>query len=196
MEQNNLKNQIHEFYAKKSLSEDRLNLLLRLQEKATPIPVKTNLMVGKRGLLIAVAACFLGFLAYKTTLQPVNLPYSVAKEVAYNHNKLKDLEISTSSYRDIQSKLNKLDFSIISSKLISKAHQLLGGRYCSIQGVLAAQLRYQNTSSRSLMTVYQVPFHKKYHKVFEKPFTTQVNGVEIKIWNEMGLLLATAKSSI
>ena len=69
------------------------------------------------------------------------------------------LEIETSSIQDIRDYFTQLDFLPIESGIVQKnTKELLGGRYCSIQGVTATQLRLKDKSSGQVQTLYQTVY--------------------------------------
>ncbi|MFT4799487.1 MAG: hypothetical protein ACI9B8_002041 [Sulfitobacter sp.] len=74
---------------------------------------------------------------------PVNkgVPQLIAAEVAKNHINMKPLEVQTGKLNELKDYFTELDFSPVQSSHFS-AGQLIGARYCSVQGVTAAQLRY------------------------------------------------------
>ena len=74
--------------------------------------------------------------------------------------------------------------------------ELLGGRYCSIQGVTAAQLRMKQGESEDVQIVYQAPYDKELFKDLpnlqegHEPVRHYVNGVVVDVWVENGILYA------
>jgi len=96
-----------------------------------------------------------------------------------------------------------LDFLPIQSSLLPAQLSglnsiLLGGRYCSIKGETAAQLRYQSSANANLTqsasTLFQVPFELDMHgeipNIAEgKPELLQVKGLDVSLWVERGLLM-------
>ena len=74
-----------------------------------------------------------------------------------NHLELKPLDIETQSIRSAQKYFTQLDFLPIKSKQIIETDKLVGGRYCSIKGRTAAQLRYTD-DLESVSTLYQVDY--------------------------------------
>ena len=70
---------------------------------------------------------------------------------------------------------------------------LLGGRYCSIRGVTAAQLRLR-TAAGATETLYQAPYDPGSFGVMpdigkgEAPRRLQVRGLSVELWVDRGLL--------
>jgi hypothetical protein len=121
----------------------------------------------------------------------------IALEVARNHIKLKPLDVETGSMEGIRRYFTDLDFVPVESRLLAGNNlELLGGRYCSVQSVPAAQLRVLAPDSNSLQTLYQSEYHRDVFgplPVLENgdvPVTVNVKGITVRIWVESGLLFA------
>jgi hypothetical protein len=76
--------------------------------------------------------------------------------------------------------------------------QLIGGRYCSLQGITAAQLRMKQ--GENLQTLYETEYVPD---VFgdlpilekgEEPQVVYAKGIKVKVWVEKGLLFALTDS--
>ena len=157
----------------------------------------------RRVWLGALAACLivtLGFLFIGPSGIPgeKNTSRDIAMEVVKNHLKLKPLDVKASSMREIQGYFTQLDFlpmssSVASNKFSLPSNQLLGGRYCSIQGVTAAQLRYQQ--KHGLSTLYEVAYDADTFGTLpnmdndEQPLDLLIKGLSVSIWVEKGLLM-------
>ncbi|HEB93491.1 MAG TPA: hypothetical protein ENI94_08490 [Gammaproteobacteria bacterium] len=116
----------------------------------------------------------------------------VAKEIAVNHNKHLAIEFSTGDYRELNRLMDKLDFSgVVSKRLAPGEYRLLGGRYCSIQGQLALQLKLQDRAG-NLYTLYQAPLNKILTSIQQGE--QLIDGLHITLWREAGLLLGLAGS--
>lgn len=125
--------------------------------------------------------------------------HSIATEVVKNHVKLKPLDIKTQNVREIQRFFTQVDFLPSASKLLEREYalsheQLLGGRYCSIQGITATQLRYQD-KQHQISTLYEVGY---YPPAFghipdidkgEAPHTTSLKGFSVTMWVERNLFM-------
>jgi len=143
----------------------------------------------------ALAVAFVLVIGIKASLLP-SLDEKVVREIAYNHNKQAAMEIKSAALADIGNYLNKLDFSLINSERFSSPEwQLLGGRYCSIQGHLAAQLRIRNNETGKEMTLYQTQLPKQSPAISDGHLGYDA-GVKVELWSEKGLVLGLAQSEI
>ena len=127
------------------------------------------------------------------------LVLAIANEVVENHLKLKPLDIQTNSFTDIRGFFTLVDFAPRTSTTLANqfsisTQDLLGGRYCSIQGTTAAQLRFQPDDHR-LNTFYQVAYDAtKYGEIpnineGEMPLSVVVKGLNVAMWVESDLLM-------
>jgi len=197
MKKGNLKNVMRNFVAERSLSEKQLESLLRLQKSGIE---KESPRSTTQYRWIAVAAILfisIGNVFYFTSSPQLALEQRIGSEVAKNHINLKPLEIQTSSVQEIRQFLTKLDFLPIESVLLKGSTKyLIGGRYCSIQGVRAAQLRLKDSKTGQIQSLYQTVYDKKVFsdlpelKEGQKPVTVYSKGLAVDIWVEKGLLFA------
>jgi len=178
------------------LDDDQLQKLESLGGQLAPA---TDRRVSVYGFALAgaVAAFLLVFFLAHLLVETDDIRERIAMEVATNHIKLKPLEIETRSIEGIRDYFKKLDFIPVSSKLVSDAGlELIGGRYCSLQGITAAQLRVRKPGSNTVQTLYQTEYRKD---VFDsmpvleqghEPVDIYVKGIKVTIWVEKGLLFA------
>jgi len=202
MKNGNLKNVVNEFIESKSLSDKQLESLLKLQQNN---PEKGNTTSDIKFRWIAVAAVFfiaLGNVLYFSLSPELALEQRIGSEVAENHINLKPLEIQTSSIKDIRGFLSKLDFLPIESVLLKGGTKsLIGGRYCSIQGVRAAQLRLKDSNTGQIQSLYETVYDPNVFsnlpelKEGQKPVTVYSKGLAVDIWVEKGLLFALTRET-
>jgi len=154
-------------------------------------------------LLTGLVATAIVALLVVTLLSPpgskdyVPMTERIALEVARNHIKLKPLDVETDSMEGIRHYFTDLEFVPAESSLLAGADlELVGGRYCSIQSVPAAQLRITVPYSNRQQTLYQTEYQKDVFgplPVLERghaPVTVNVKGITVRIWVEKGLLFA------
>jgi hypothetical protein len=111
----------------------------------------------------------------------------IANEVIYNHKKNLPSEYLVNEFLDLNQRLLKLDFKVKSSPQLAH-YEVVGGRYCSIQGNTAAQIKIKYNGITS--TLYQSNFTDVNKE--ELPFQLNKDGVNVMIWVEGGLLFAKA----
>ena len=132
-----------------------------------------------------------------------SMSWKIADEVARNHVKMKPLEVRTEQLSQLRDYFTQLDFTPVNSSFLTKANdtdsKMLGGRYCSIQGLTAAQIRFSQKDKQPI-TLYEVQYDPSLYgeqpilEQGDKPTELMVRGVAVSIWVEKGLLMATARS--
>lgn len=73
----------------------------------------------------------------------------IAQEIYLNHDKNLKIEYEGENYVSLQKEMKKLDFKMfLSSRLSSSGYRVIGGRYCTIQGQIASQIKLQDSEGR------------------------------------------------
>ena len=138
-------------------------------------------------LLMAMAAAWL-FGRDASTESQVR---ATGVEVAMNHTKNLSVEVQSAAYPAIGNALDKLGFEPVApTRIASPDLELIGGRYCSIQGHLAAQLRLVDAAGRRV-TLYQTPLVSELESLAGHTIT--IDGIRVELWQEQGLLMALAQ---
>lgn len=191
-----LKQSVRDKLESYTLSDDRLQRLESLTKQASPATAN-RIPVYRYAIASALVAFLLTFFLTPMLVEQGEIRERIAMEVATNHIKLKPMEVETSNIEGIREYFEKLDFVPVTSKLVSQSGlELIGGRYCSLQGITAAQLRVRKPGGRNVQTLYQTEYRKDVFKsipVMEEgddPVEITVKGTRVKIWVEKGLLLA------
>lgn len=201
MNKGNLKKTLRKHIESQSLSDKQLDTLLSLQ-KSDGAPEKSKL-IPYRWVASFAAAFIIMIGSFYFFASPQHaLDERIGNEVAKNHIKLKPLEIQTSNIKVIRNYFTELDFSPIESSLLKNTNKvLLGGRYCSIQGITAAQLRLRDEKTGQVQSLYQTLYDPKVFSGIplldkdNKPITVYSKGLEVSIWVEKGLLFALTKEN-
>lgn len=181
---NSLEDKLKKYYSSKSLSEEKAELLLG-GKKQNKKPFRVYGIIAASIVLLVVI--FGGLSNFRGS----SLEMNVVKEIAMNHNKQLAVEYSSDNLNELGEKLSKLDFQLADADSeISGQYKLLGGRYCSIQGNLAAQLKIQNNENNKIETLYISGLNPDLNKI--KPTNTDFDGVNIRLWKHNGLLYGLA----
>ncbi|MEH6443112.1 MAG: hypothetical protein V7784_04360 [Oceanospirillaceae bacterium] len=188
-EAKSLKKQLQSHYVQQHLTSEQLLRLQRLQETSPITAPKTHAPIKVISAIAASAVlAVVGYLFFLT-----GQDYSaISKQIAYNHNSKMQMEVFSPELQTVQGHLNKLGFDLISSSKINKdTWQLIGGRYCNINGKIAAQMKLRHSETKAIYTFYQA---KVAGNVIDNlnGDETAVDGVKIKLWREKGLLMGLA----
>ena len=130
-------------------------------------------------MLLTAAVLIVAFLAVDRYTGALELNDRILAEIAMNHTKQLDVEFPTAQYEALQNKLDRLDFDISPEPSLRQNHDLIGGRYCSIQGQLAAQLKLRSGAGR-IQTLYVTRLTDDLESIV--PQTTQHEGIPIRTW--------------
>lgn len=182
----------------RQLNNQQIDQLQQLQNQ----PVETTRRSNKKQILAVCFCCLLlitGLGGYHLGLPNKyqltdTVVANITTEVITNHLSLKPLEIKDAAFSPISQYFTELNFQPAPSQLIPHDAKLLGGRYCSIQGVTAAQLRYDKNGNT--MTLYQAngqsPAFTNIPDIdnHQSPIITVQQGLSVKLWKENGLILA------
>lgn len=199
MAKQRLSTHLRQYYGEKQPSPAKLAYLVAMADMASEEALKEGAVQRKplRGdvlpvlrpalvLSLALAAIIAFFF-----LRPMrDVTQQVAKEIVLNHNKRLALEFLSETYVDLGDQMSKLDFSLVRSKKIdAQSFRVIGGRYCSIQGDLAAQIKLQDEAGR-IYTLYQTALTEDLLKL--EVGERQQDGLKVKLWREAGLLFGLA----
>ncbi len=196
MNEPHLKRHVVDHLAARELEAAQLRRLDAIQRRHGP----RSSVVPRYGWVASAAAVLIvAGLAFLWQPFERDVVRRIADEVAANHFKRRPLEVRGDRVDDLQPFFKDLDFRLIQTSL---AHlgggPMLGGRYCSIQGVSAAQIRLQADPGVT-NTLYQAPYDAELFGELprldagEAPLQVQARGLAVEIWVERGLLLALAR---
>lgn len=106
-------------------------------------------------------------------------------ELVLNHREPLELDTLAGSFEDVQVALTRLDFELRAPRFLAAGQELLGGRYCSLLGNLAVQLKLRDPATGRIDTLFLTPQTTKLSKLQAE--RTQIDGIEIVMGSEGGL---------
>ena len=201
-----LKDTVRAHFERQSLSSDQFEKLESLMGQRDSTGA-TRHRSGPRAIgwmagIAATVVIAIGVLMLVQGVDGTPMTERIAMEVARNQIKLKPLDITTSSFSEVRSYFTDLDFVPTRSSLLTSADfELIGGRYCSIQSVPAAQLRVKLPTSEGTQTLYQTEYRKDVFgplPVIEDgdvPVAINAKGMRISVWVEKGLLFSLTEEN-
>ena len=174
---NPIDTQIKEYYQKQTLPEENLQAMQPPED--SPQPSQWPRLLPLAAAAVALLAIFL----WVELMKPSSLPQAVAAEIAKNHAAQLPMDISSSDYQEVAAKLDRIDFSLTPpGGEFGRQFTLIGGRYCSIQNELAAQLRVQENATGKMHTLYITPLTDDFSAL--KETTQAIKGVKVRLWKE------------
>lgn len=144
-------------------------------------------------VLLAVAVIF-SWPAFKADSSSVLA--RVAEEVRVNHIRVKPLDVTASSYDVLRRDMPLLDFVLQTPRAIEGMGdlKLIGGRYCTLQGVMATQLVFED-SQGNRVTMYQAGYDaSRFGRIPDSRSAESLSdhGLDIRVWQQEGVVLALA----
>lgn len=192
MKKQSLKQHSNDYYQSQQLNQKKLDRLIELSDSiVSEKSNKVNWHTIAAALIVTVAIIFTAQ-QFKTSN---NVSQLVPQEIALNHSKQLALEFKANSYQSLNSMMHKLDFKLLpSTNTHLKGLNIVGGRYCSIQGNLAAQIRLTDQNGK-LYTLYQTPLTSALTAALntEKTDTYLADSIEISQWQENTLFFGLAR---
>lgn len=194
--EDSLRSQLERRFAAERLDDQQFARIERLIKPPRPGRAWRPAIQAAAALVLAVALAWILPLERTGTS---GIAERVAQEVITNHIRIKSLDVESDRMEELRTRLDQLDFLPRTSRLVADAAmELRGGRYCTLQGVLATQIVYQGPDSE-LLTHYQAVY--KPH-IFgdvpdldagQAPLMIRDRGLEVRIWVEDGLLMVSAR---
>ncbi len=182
----NLEQKLNNYYRSKRLASHRI----------TAIQASVHEMGGTRrriSYLVPLAAVILltigiGLWSHMST---DSITHQVVAEIGHNHRQHGALVVESEQYGVVQAALSELDFPIRPrrGKLVQD-FVLVGGKYCTIQGFKAAQLKLSPRKNGTIHTLYVLPMSDDIKSV--KPGVYETNGIRIELWTDQTLLYGLA----
>lgn len=181
------------------INDDQLENLQSILGRVEPSPSHPGRIRYAWAISVLIIVVFFGGvgISWIQQAQKDEMSHLIAQEVVGNHLNMKPLEVRASTIAGVKEYFTQLDFVPVDSELLKgKSITLIGARYCSIQGKIAAQLRYQQASSSGLDTLYQTEYRQDVFGYLpdvskgEEPAIEYAKGVGVTIWVEKGILFA------
>ena len=149
-------------------------------------------VAGFTAVALVVLFCVLaGWQYVGSRLRTAQQMELMAAEIALNHQKQFELDFQTPDVALLDDSMSDLDFSLIyPEELAGDDYTVLGARYCTIQSVIAAQIRLEDDGQREY-TLYQF---RAPDSAWQKPTTIVVDEIAVTFWQEEALLLGLAQA--
>jgi len=153
---------------------------------------------------LAAAVIFLAVIMSATLMPSVRsmdvAATRIADEVLTNHLKIHFPDVEAGSIAEVRRELDRPDFVPVDSILLAgEALEILGARYCTLQGRTATQFLLVDREGNRV-THYQAAFDRERFgrlprlDAGETPMVLERNGVQIDIWVEADILVARVRA--
>lgn len=115
------------------------------------------------------------------------------KEAAMNHSTRLQLEFTASNVVDIDNQMTQLPFEVVLPEGVDKHYALLGARYCTINGELAAHVKLVDERTDQYVSLFMTSAVDELRTIDQTH--DQIDGINVRLWNESGLFYALASRS-
>jgi len=204
---------VRDYYGNLSLSQERLNLLLKATanseaSRAEQLPGKPAIFSAWRSSLRSllpglpahawlpaglVVGLFIMASLWVVSGSESELSKRTLGEVAMNHTTRLEPEFHGTSLAMLDDSMHQLPFNLTLPKSLDSTYDLIGSRYCSLGGVLAAHVKLQDKQSGKTMSLFVTKNAAELKEI--QPRQKKLEGVNVEIWREGGLLFALAQRS-
>lgn len=116
----------------------------------------------------------------------------VAGEIAMRHNGTRPLDIEASSFDAVQSGLKDLAFSVtphVKQGLLS-AYEVVGARYCWLEGQQGVHMRVRNRSTGVLCSLYIASLKGPLSELKESDREVHLQANDVTLWEDSDRLFA------
>lgn len=114
-------------------------------------------------------------------------------EAAMNHSTRLQLEFEGDSIVEINQRMSQLPFNVELPSEFNTQYSVVGARYCTINGELAAHVKFIDRDTDKQISLFMTRAVDDLQKI--NATSEQVDGVNVSLWNESGLFYAMASRS-
>ena len=145
---------------------------------------------------VAAAAAFVMLFSFQMTKDrdQEGVYFDVAGKIAMRHNNStnRQFEVQATSYEGVQRGLKDLAFSVtplVKEKLLS-AYEVIGARYCQLEGQQAAHLKVRNRKTGALCTLYVASLNGPLSTLKSSDEHIDLEANHVDLWEDSGRLFA------
>ena len=173
-----------DYYQSQQISNDRLHAILDDTQS-----VRRNRMVSY-ALVASVLLMSMAALVHMNILTTQRTDV-VLCEAALNHSSKLQMDAEGQSLVELQNQLQELTFDIkLPASEQFQQLAVIGGRYCTISGNLAAHIKLSNPETSEQYSLFLTPAAENL-KMLESP-EVEVFGVDVRLWQENNVVYAFA----
>lgn len=114
-------------------------------------------------------------------------------EAAMNHSTRLQLEFESNNINEIDQQMSQLQFKVALPAEFDSQFHVIGARYCTINGELAAHVKFVDKKTNKQMSLFMARSAEGLRTI--DATNEQINGVNVKLWSESGLFYAMASRS-
>ncbi len=118
--------------------------------------------------------------------------FDVAGEIAMRHNAYSNFDVKAATFDGVQNELEDLGFSVtpLMKQKILSAYEVLGARYCQLQGQQAAHVQVRNRSTGALCTLYIAALKGPLSALKSADRSVDLEANHVDLWEDSDRLFA------
>ncbi len=183
----NLEQELKNYYQSKRLASHRVAAIQASVHKTGKTRHRVSYLIPLAATVLLTIG--IGLWLYMST--DSSFTHEVVSEIGHNHHQHGALMVESGQYGVVQAALSKLDFSIRPRRdELVKDFVLVGGKYCTIQGSRAAQLKLRHRKTQIIHTLYVLPMADEIKDI--EPGVYKTNGLQVELWTDQLLLYGLA----
>ena len=176
--------QLIDYYQSEQLGSDRLHAILGETQTTNRNRYFGFALAASLAMVAMFAVLHQNLLASQTT-------DTVLREAALNHSSKMQMDAETGSLSELQNELGELKFDIkLPKSEFFGQLALVGGRYCTISGNLAAHLKLSNPETSEQFSLFLTPYAKNLKSMENS--SVEISGVDVELWHEDNVVYAVA----
>jgi len=182
-----LDEQVYKYYWDKSMEDESIRGLLHAEQKRPRDWLRVSTAIAA-GLALFVAVL------WQQQLAQTDLRNLTIREAAMNHSSKLQLDVETSQLELLTAKMEKLDFPIALPSQLKSRLSLIGGRYCTINGHLAAHLKFEDRELGGQLSLFMTPATSTLRSLHGQKARIADLAVSVSLAEENGLFYALASA--
>jgi hypothetical protein len=140
---------------------------------------------------MALALWFTVFREPDVTRTPHEIAAGLAQQAALGQNTRQELEVRVADCTELRAKMKSLDFTPVEPIMMREMNmRIVGARYATIEGKMAVQIVFVDSKGVPC-TLYEVRPGETLARLPKSDH--QVDGVQVSVWQEKGLLMVLAR---
>lgn len=145
-------------------------------------------------LPVAAAAAFVMLVSFQLgkNYDVSQFAQKVAGEIVMRHNGVRPLDVETSSFDGVQNSLKDLRFSVtphVKQGLLS-AYEVVGARYCFLEGQQGVHMRVRNRATGVLCTLYVASLNGPLKELRSSEREVHLAANDVTMWEDDDRLFA------
>lgn len=140
---------------------------------------------------MTAAALWFAVLRGNAPESPQQITATVVRHAAQGHNQQQELDFRAARAADLRQAMKSLDFTPVEPAMMSSMNMhLVGARYTTIEGVMAAQILYLDPKGDPC-TLYQAQPVDKLARISKSEHV--IDGLRVSVWREKGLVMVLTR---